>query len=96
MSLLVTHRRRRINLQKRLVNSSRFRVFLYGIKLLTYVITRVAGIEPTHVVLKTTVLPLNYTPLMQIRLLLVCKYIGLAPATVGISKTITYLDIRAL
>jgi hypothetical protein len=27
------------------------------------VITRVAGIEPTQTVLKTVVLPLNYTPL---------------------------------
>lgn len=28
-----------------------------------FTITRIAGIEPTHVVLKTTVLPLNYIPL---------------------------------
>ena len=39
--------------------------------------TRVAGIEPTHVVLKTTVLPLNYTPLLRI---------GLSPATVRSSN----------
>ena len=32
-----------------------------GVNVIT--ITRVAGIEPTHMVLKTTVLPLNYTPL---------------------------------
>ena len=30
--------------------------------LITNEITRVAGIEPTHMVLKTIVLPLNYTP----------------------------------
>ena len=31
-------------------------------KVMLYRVTRVAGIEPTRVVLKTTVLPLNYTP----------------------------------
>ena len=34
-------------------------------KYLRLKITRVEGIEPTHTVLKTVVLPLNYTPLYR-------------------------------
>ena len=39
-----------------------FRILIFFCR--TAVISRVAGIEPTHTVLKTGVLPLNYTPLV--------------------------------
>ena len=44
---------------------ARFMVLIFFCR--TAVIARVAGIEPTHTVLKTGVLPLNYTPLYSIR-----------------------------
>ena len=51
--------------------------------LLLKIISRVAGIEPTRMVLKTRVLPLNYTP-NPIKL----SFIGLIPIIVIFLKNI--------
>ena len=55
--------------------------------------TGVAGIEPAHMVLKTTVLPLNYTPFVFV---CIDRIRGLSPSVVSYSKILSTFHLLEL
>ena len=85
--LLNPFRLSKLYLLKRLLSLSRFLfngLVYFFTRFTRRDITRIAGIEPTLMILKTTVLPLNYTPIFFDFANLELK--GLLPASVELSR----------